>query len=117
MKFFKPEDFDLHSGAVYTTENHRSAAIANEKIEREGKVVYGDKGFTYMQSESSRYKALLICIEPLETCKHPAEKVHKRQDHLIHGLVLGPKTHSKSDFYYECDCGARVEPSGFRSVE
>lgn len=41
MKFFKPEDFDYYKGIhSFNLKSDQLAAIANAKLEREGKIVF-----------------------------------------------------------------------------
>lgn len=113
MTFFKPEDFDIQQGKVYTTESHRSAEVANAKLEREGKVVYflnqpDMEWMTYSAHKkflpSAKYKALLINIEPIEKCKHSIEKIRR---------ICNPNDYTE----YKCECGANVKPTSFEEVK
>lgn len=123
-KFFKPEDFD--GAGIPCTET--AADISNSKLEREGKVVWAydveDKNhlwWTNPQDDGIKnYKALLINIEPIEQCKHPAEKVSSmvKTVYLSQGLELEPKDFSEnSEPFYQCECGATVKPGSFVKVE
>lgn len=117
-KFFKPEDFLTlltHHSSINTEDF--AATIANEKLEREGVVVYdcGNGLTTYDENYDPRYKpayrALLINIQPIERCKHPKEKVQIdkviSQGITLYGDIL----------MFFCECGVRVEPNSFEEVK
>lgn len=119
MNFFKPKDFELvkiypHEEALISIAN-----LANAKLERKGKVVYAsDLSVVEWYSETPEFKpthkALLINIEPIEKCKHPAEKV-KSKSEAIYGAFIGQLI--KLDSWYECECGAKVKPKEFEESE
>lgn len=90
----------------------KAVELANAKLEREGVVVYGHELDSRLwKTERSRYsknngmvmtpepyKALLICVEPiqpLEPCKHPPEKI--KQYTTPYGSFL------------MCECGVPVK--------
>ena len=107
MKFFKPEDFP-DTGAYALEAAHR----ANAKLERDGKVVYGKRNSNGIVEElgerhlehTDTHKALLICIEPIEVCKHPPEKIK-------HDLRYLPGWEG-----FICECGAKVKPVSFEAI-
>jgi hypothetical protein len=119
--FFTPEffkqislDFDNSnwSGSVYDL----YALCADKKLEREGKIVYFDSQHNWVEgypvnmlgeNPDVTKKALLICIEPIEQCKHPKDRV-RRKPYEPGYLGL---------YDYQCQCGAVVEPEGFKEVE
>lgn len=118
LSIFKPEDF----GGEYGLCDHCMADatnMANHKLNQwlkeNGKVVYSqspDKRYwtdphdptTQGVHLESDIKALLICIEPIEKCAHPREK------------VVDPRVSKLNLVYYQCECGAKVQPSGFEEV-
>jgi len=133
MKFFKPEDFVSEvgqSGDLCTaigwlpTDINRIVEDANEKLKREGKVVYGvtknDKhdeatGFIPRWAAADNFfsggvetdsKALLIAIEPNIKCIHAKEDVTYYKSH---GLI--------SDLGFICKCGTRVEATQFKEIK
>lgn len=120
MKFFKPEDFPCQ-GIGFEYEQTRMAEAANDKLEREGKVVYIRKGngeydslgWTEHQNVVDNHKALLINIEPIERCKHPAEKVklYNEDGTCIFETFMGILTQAK------CECGAKVKPTQFEEID
>ncbi len=114
MKFFKPEDFIEPGAGQFLLTGEMLASLANAKLEREGRVVYSQddgqfatgKWMEKICSESRHSnKALLINIEPIEKCTHPAEKVHE---------VFGGRT--QDQFYgFECECGIKVKAKVFEA--
>lgn len=78
----------------------------NDKLEREGIVVYGPNDREWYQNEKIprplRMKALLINIEPVEKCEH-------RREHV--GVEVNLNTRIK---YYKCKCGVEVIPNSFK---
>lgn len=116
MKFFTTEDFHRYwMGKVSTCSSEQAAEAANAKLEREGKVVEVQLGFvgqvynSNLFSSETKVKALLINIEPLETCKHPKEKIGVRSLFKI-GVA------DFKDGNYECECGAKVKPKEFEEI-
>lgn len=115
MKFFDMTDFSdlwITSGgmSIYPTPMG-VAEKANAKLEREGKIVWaydiskGHLWWTDPQDDGIKnYKALLIGIEKIEVCKHPAEKV---------SWINFQGSHHG----YGCECGAKVKPSSFEVCE
>ncbi len=97
-KFFKLEDFQGTYDHCQFPVLQKYVDLANAKLEREGKVVYGfnqiPDSWTY-NKESDTHKALLICIEPIEKCTHPVKECFS------------------FDNGYLCSCGARVKPTSF----
>lgn len=116
MKFFKPEDF----GNLYLDEVQRNAACsyANTKLEIEGKVVFrGIKKGDWWAHDGDQHlgtrifeRALIICIEPIEKCKHPKEKIKN------HPFISGENKLSEILYAYICECGAKVQPKEFEEV-
>lgn len=117
MSFFVPEDFK-HSGGGNSSEPSKitceeAAAQSNEKLQREGKVVYfldepDMEWMTYSAYKkfvpNAKYKAIFIKIEPIEKCKHEAGKIKSC-------------LYKCGDFVtYQCECGARVVPCEFKEV-
>lgn len=79
MKFFKPEDFQ---GALTVPETlpEYAARFANEKLEREGRLVfaeYHNPPWNNVSFQEAKFRATLINIEPTEFCKHPTNKLSK----------------------------------------
>jgi len=77
MKFFRVSDFDdvWQRGAEYC------AKIANTRLEVGGIQVKGNTTYGWATNEAkwATHKALVVNIEPIETCKHPlSEHAHKR---------------------------------------
>lgn len=107
MKFFEPKDFentDYPNVTIGMWESKLAANLANEKLNRLGKVVYSNKAaLTWrLSNESDDYKAILINFEPIEKCTHPAEKVSLEGTPPI-------------AFY--CECGVKVRPTTYEVVE
>lgn len=118
MKFFNPEDFVLSAHPEIPTDKWVQmtvASIANAKLEREGKVVYkinngyqlswNENPLTSLGGEGS-LKALLICIEPIEKCKH-----------IKATAGIDFSFPHKTIIEYICECGARVKPSSFEEIK
>ncbi len=112
MKFFKLEDFQ----SFYPFTNN-IVDIANEKLERVGKIVYSNEAaFTWrFSNESKATKALLINIESIEKCTHPEKKV---EIVITEGFQkqFGQKLPVFQSEYYKCECGAKVKPTGFEEI-
>jgi hypothetical protein len=134
VKFFKKEDFE-GPAAFYrwvTPDSYEYHQIldfvcmrANEKLEREGKVVYtGSRDTTHLMCvwhDSKREtgamnfnKALLICIEPIEECRHEKEKV---MCVVVEGWDKSKSTSFCNISAYQCECGTKVVPSEFKKIE
>ncbi len=119
LKFFKPEDFtkDLHPATNmygFSITPEVAADLANNKLEREGKIVYGtepeDKEtYSALYGESknrhSTHKALLINIENIERCQH-----------LIEDVVILHDYDSYAASTYKCKCGVKLRPTKFEQV-
>ena len=118
---FKPEDFKyIASKEIWEF----AQAKFDQWLEENGKVVWGEKmdstGYfiwcdpknTFKQENPHKHvlthnlgathKAILVCIEPIEQCKHPKEKV-------LHSI-------SRVPLVFECECGAKVAPKEFEEV-
>lgn len=124
VNFFKPEDFNDYGVRDFSTDSsvrYNVAIAANTKLKREGRVVYGysmshEEAWTIGKGAIDTHKALLINIEPLQACLHPKEKVKisiKEGFEKLEGCMV-PMYQNES---YVCECGARVEPSGFSEVK
>lgn len=105
MKFFKPEDFlpgnDFYKITWDDVVRKQLADRANAKLEREGKVVFGIPGADLWEEalySSSTHTAVLINIEPIEKCTHPAEKV------------------VQTTIDFQCPCGAKLKPKTFEEI-
>lgn len=105
MEFFKPEDFE--DGGLISASC--AAGRANAKLEKEGRVVYGNfyKGkFTtgWCSAESDKWKiekAILVNIEKIsEPCTHPKEKI---------------KFLCQS--FFQCECGKQMKPTAFEEIK
>ena len=116
MNFFKPEDFEYNSvncGDRKIINIEYAANDANAKLEREAIKAWIHKNesgeilnITSVEgyrTELYAHKALLINIEPIEKCKHPAEKVRWQP-----GLLM--------TWNYYCECGATVRPKEFEVI-
>lgn len=117
MEFFKREDFESYgAGDPRADVFGVMAGLANDKLEREGKVVYGGMNTTSDGKTNSEpffimridkyyrtHKALLINIEPIESCKHPKEKVSGQYA-------------DENGVIFKCKCGIRVRPKEFEEV-
>ena len=113
---------------------------ANTKLIKEGKIVYGFSPFPYKDHPSGNYfephtwttfhqddktkyaapenhKALLINIEPIEKCTHPADKCSYKWGQ---GIKLedvrfpGPQIYEPG--HWICECGAKVKPKEFEEI-
>lgn len=116
MNFFKPEDFLENCGAITP---FGMAEKANAKLERDGKVVFsikdenykpGYRAWVYNNCPENKHthKAILIAIQEIKKCEHPKDKIKQ--------LLCNPASQSRETFF-ECECGARVEPTEFREVK
>lgn len=87
--------------------------IANAKLEREGKVIYGNElTWTLDLYQTDKRKALLINIEPIEPiekCTHPLSKLG-----FIRREEIGNYEESLA---LRCLCGAIVKPLSFEEVK
>ena len=109
MNFFKPEDFLDPKNSIVKICLDRFCDKANSKLEREGKIVYRpeDCKEVWIDNEKDRpiHRALLICIEPIEKCTHPKEKISwKWENHGQHPSII---------VHYCNYCGVKVEPLTF----
>jgi len=110
MKFFKSEDF-LHAAHLPFTSSD-AADLANAKLEREGRIVYGRDSYCAWGETESQFetaignqdkcnqKAFLINIEHIEECEHATYRV-------------GP---TSTQGIFICNCGAKVRPKNFETV-
>ena len=131
MKFFTEEDFPtevLRCGQWAQKLNPEIAArFANDKLEREGQIVYkhynakGDKDSFWcinnkLPGLECTGKALLISVEPIEKCSHPKEKV---QILITEGWQKqnGEKLPVFQSESYQCECGTKVQPSFFEEIK
>lgn len=122
MKFFNYIDFGTeYFGVIHAAD---AANIANEKLERNGKVIHGAPGmlvhmgydkidipnyWIMSPKGESSHQALLINIEPISPCTHPKEKVQV-------GTLLEYRDSNKqfiNEIPYRCECGVTVKPTGF----
>jgi len=117
--FFKPEDFIRCY--IGTDEQRFAANAANEKLEREGRVVYSKLQFPFNSplftdwgyaTINPTHIALLINIRPIEKCKHPKNKITI----LTEGETI-IRLDEKNYPYFECECGAKLEIGGFVEKE
>lgn len=131
MKFFRPEDFNGLCNYSYPA---FAADMANAKLEREGKIVYGSpngRSHTFVpgiiwnthddKTGRDTHKALLINIEPIEVCKHEKEKVGTfiQKKVFIDYNNLPPIAKRDSQYLgttqveYVCQCGKKLIPTSF----
>lgn len=126
MDFFKPEDFEGPSALNRWVErdswNYNEilkfvCMRANEQLKREGIIVYGElneNGFRHKISEvcytSSKFKALLINITPVEKCKHLKADIDNMS------RLYNPRNCLVESVEYYCKCGAKVIPESFKEV-
>lgn len=107
MTFFSAEDFAKQEWKTITA--GQAANIANQKLQRDAKVVYGLKStklddqfyFSESKDDADTHRALLICVEEIEkkSCTHPD--------------VLPVN----SGWYYRCsDCGIKLQPTGWKEA-
>jgi len=117
MKFFDIKDFEYDShdfgemGKFIRLEY--AANRTNEKLEKLAKPAFGfyQDGFFWAHHDKllskDTHKVLLISIEPLEKCKHPAEKVESYYK----------KPCDSTSKYFKCECGVIVTAQKFYEVE
>lgn len=105
MKFFTTDDFAENEWVAIPA--GQAANIANAKLEREGKVVYGlvfPSEFLWAENNepSDTHRALLVCIEEIEKpkCEHACE---------------GSNVSNNRYFCYKC--GKELKPTGWEVVE
>lgn len=116
MKFFKPDDFILLNKSLCPNASVRImlAECANAKLEKDGRVVYGNfyKGkfaTGWCSAESDKWKiekAILVNIESIsEPCTHPKEK-----------LSTVSYSYPSANNHFICECGAKLEPIAFEEI-
>lgn len=113
---FERGDFEHPRGDVLEAAEARD--MANVKLQewlKEATVVYGfDNGhsiissLTNLQMKGQTHRALLINITPIEACKHESSKVGA--DKSQYGFL------NMKPVPMICECGARVTPVGFESI-
>lgn len=122
MKFFMAEDFRFSEKNLNGTMNlepaERMAHIANAKLLREAKVVYGS--YNSVDSHGNwtsdvnktidTHKALLINVEPIEKCEHPINKCYWTGTYI-------KSTLEKNTPLFKCECGNEVTPAKFEEVK
>lgn len=103
MTFFSADDFECYE---WTKES--LADLCNQKLQREGKVVYiceDPRQLTtihFPRPVDATHQGLLICVEKIEkkSCTHPD--------------VLPVN----SGWYYRCsDCGMKLQPTGWKLAD
>lgn len=115
MKFFKTQDFEYDSIYIEDMPFIRAeyaANRANEKLEKEAKIVYSynGPGFSWIESgkndnfNNAVFKALLINAELIEKCKH------KNVPMVVWG------GHFKNGAYLKCERGAKLIPTAFKEL-
>lgn len=131
MKFFIKDDFvnfgeeDWRDPCVIKPQV--AADKANAKLESEGHCVYGkgdyrlfsfcgDKNLQFKDGSYPTHKALLICVEPIEKCTHPKEKVQEIIVTEGYEKKYGNMIPVYKDESYKCECGAKVKPSSFEEI-
>lgn len=110
MKFFTAADF-FNSGCMT---NQQLADRANQKLQRDAKVVYGkDRQWDIVPDAESAFgcthKGLLICVEelPEKECKHEIVRSTK----ITRDIGIVP-------YRYVCEkCNAELKPTGWEVVE
>lgn len=111
MKFFKAHDFIHSSNAPLLSSE--AADLANAKLEREGIKVYSDSKdeltWKAINEIGATHKALLINIEPVEQCAHPAENVFV--DKSVYGF------YNLKFIPLICTCGAKVRAKTYEVIE
>jgi hypothetical protein len=116
IDFFKPEDFDHPDFNGNSKPPEYMAATANAKLKHEGKIMWHydneDRWQFSGDDRHSTHRGLLINIEPIEKCTHPAEKVTSQ-------LM---KTENKPwggryGTIFTCECGAKVQPKEFEEIK
>lgn len=112
MKFFKPEDFKYDSvifeGNLYIKVGY-AANRANEKLEREARVVIGSPETNWDEAGNKieTHKALLVNIELIEKCKHPNDNIKGSM------LNVYRDDSNLNKYCFRCECGVQVFPSSF----
>lgn len=119
--FFEKSDFVSYNvcDGAGKIQSELIAGIANDKLKRDGRVVYGsnnDRDWSFNKFEGDTHQALLICIEEIKKCDHPKEKIFARESGKPSRLTLSGMSVDSCIQYY-CECGTRVEPAGFREYK
>lgn len=130
LEIFKPEDFPSCptsiNSSVYTMLTSHSAAHSanhrlNEWLEKNSTtvcrmpIVGRMSNWTELTAlakiaDNHTETALLICIEPVEECKHPKEKIMASATYFGPGnMVLTCK--------FICQCGVKVQPKEFEEID
>lgn len=134
LNIFRPEDFDgVAFNGLYAREvcANLAAAHLTQWLKENGKRVYGDyhqtewrntiqdeRQFKVISSnfKNSYYQALLIAIEPIKKCEH-GPKLVKQLNWIEPKTGYNPGLRVHDQVIFECECGARVEPTSFKEVE
>lgn len=117
IDFFKDEDFPLACNSAFIKAEY-VVGIANNKLEREGRIVYSVPGrasesaWSDMKCGFNLYSALLINIQPIEKCEHPIEKVKNQL-----GTQKTVGIYAPMQLMYKCECGAEVIPYTFKEIK
>lgn len=127
MNFFKPGCF--YHLSLPTEIDQKVRDCANAMLKHDGKVVYGqmhshDHGsFTTHPNPCKEewplkhtHQALLISIEPIAKCEHPKGKIKVASDCAPSSGKQGCLPRFSGE-YYQCKCGARVEPESFKECK
>lgn len=108
----KPPGLSCGKGNLISLED--AAIKANEKLEKEGKILYcefpsdQDASFSLIKFNEATHEALLLNIEPLEKCKHQLIKIKKIEHGDKSKLFNTPRTRQSLGFSYECVCGKKL---------
>lgn len=120
MKFFTKKDFvakyeDMLDAFSWS---EIAAKYANERLEREGAVVYTrfkfDTQWSTNKDGNATHKALLINIENFERCLHPPEKIRNIP---VLETSDGAITTGSQRFELSCECGQRMKQVTSYEVE
>lgn len=107
--YFKPGDFKDTSGGLnfYNQDGlqlsaTKAALLANAKLQKDAKVVYGYLDSKRLWSWDHRFdethQALLVAIKPIEkACEHPDDKITI--------TITGTDLSSIKDYQSKCECG------------
>lgn len=135
LDIFYPEDFISTKDRVVTSdrESHEvlkdwqrdfaaktANAKLNEWLEKNAKKVIGNPEIFIWDKPPQRvptdtHQALLVCIEPIESCKHPKEKVSSKI--LIPDGWRGDFKDPMYSTWFACECGVIVQPKDFEEVK
>lgn len=112
MKFFNPDDFNPNRSTIYgdLRKADEASKIANEKLEREGKVIRNtsingesfNQGWSTAKTYGDTHQALLINIESLDQCDHPI-------DHFIYTLITNDGPEYKIAYCSICGTNFKLE--------